>query len=643
MYKFLRANFVLYALPTLLAWVILFHGGKTLEATWLLVGVAGVLTLFYYFDQRKKKEKTAVSRAVWVPLMFFVGLSWISFLLSSTQNYGLDEVFQTTALALIFLLVYRSDASFPTHRLFKFLTFLTIMACFFGLAVYVLQPVNRSVGTFLNMRFTTDYWPNAWAEFLLLMWPIVLITEKKQHPDLEHLLLRSLVLGLIGGLLFLSYSRGAVVAFAGQLILGLNFLYLRSNKPNQWRKYIEVSVVSTIVALLVFVSANILRSQFFPVQSIQEKITFTASEGKSSIDERQQFWMQAIDLTMDRPLFGWGPYSFRFIQPRLQQDVLATSDHPHNVFLKLAVERGILVLAAFVILLAVILFSSENALFKRRKKGGDEEMVLVFIAVAGVLAHNVIDYNLQFVGIVLPFWIFLALLAKHYVPARRPTARSAALQKNTEVIIACALLIIAIVEGRFLVLSSFGRHAERKGNAIEALSWYEKSKQELYSRDLHLSRAMLWNENDEPNLAEDALADYFSQNQEDARAWKIRGDILHAQGRIPDAEIAYEKAYTWNKWNDLSTVNAYIETMSDPRPLIVEFHELLSAYEKAIMQNVHFVTLGHNAEEFLTFVQLLGEKGIYDPVEADRIKMKIQEKTTQERSRYNAQSTGLLW
>jgi O-antigen ligase len=45
-------------------------------------------------------------------------------------------------------------------------------------------------------------------------------------------------------------------------------------------------------------------------------------------------------MSWERPMIGFGPGTFRFVQPQLQHEVLATSDHPHNVFLKLAMERG---------------------------------------------------------------------------------------------------------------------------------------------------------------------------------------------------------------------------------------------------------------------------------------------------------------
>jgi hypothetical protein len=198
--------------------------------------------------------------------------------------------------------------------------------------------------------------------------------------------------------------------------------------------------------MFTFFTVNTLRSQFYPVQSVTEKITFTADEGGSSVSERRDFWNQAWLLSRERPLFGWGPYSFRFVQPRLQTEVLATSDHPHNVFLKLAMERGLPAAILFAIVIICIVFHAVKsvqfslpAVALAEAGSLSIQTVSVLIAVLGVLAHNLIDFNLQFVGIALPFWLLLSML----VPSQQqdqflPVVR---LRRGAEIALAALLLV----------------------------------------------------------------------------------------------------------------------------------------------------------------------------------------------------------
>jgi O-antigen ligase len=121
------------------------------------------------------------------------------------------------------------------------------------------------------------------------------------------------LLGLMGGCLLLSYSRGALLSLCGQAVL-LALAVAPSfhwRSPERWKRAALFCVTVMAVALSVFGAANLWRAQRFPVQSVIAKATFTAGEGRSSIDERSAFWGTAAALAARRPWTGWGPYSFR--------------------------------------------------------------------------------------------------------------------------------------------------------------------------------------------------------------------------------------------------------------------------------------------------------------------------------------------
>src|SRR6185295_13667108 len=102
--------------------------------------------------------------------------------------------------------------------------------------------------------------------------------------------------------------------------------------------------------------------------------------------EREDFWHQAIALAQEKPLLGWGPYSFRFIQPHVQKSVLATSDHPHNVFLKYAAERGV---PAALFLLVIVAWALLAGIRSSKKSNDGSVPIKIFfvVGVAGVIAH----------------------------------------------------------------------------------------------------------------------------------------------------------------------------------------------------------------------------------------------------------------
>jgi O-antigen ligase len=651
----------------------MWHAGKTLEATWILGGVASVAALLYWWgnDARDEGADHALPRWLWMTGVAFVGVTFLSYLFSSAKNYGFDEVMRDSAYVLLFFWLARTgrdervpDASAPGptfgQRLLITLTVAAVTACLIGIAVYVLQSPNRFVGTFFDARFNVDYWPNAWAEFALLCWPAAAVVLRRK------LWLQVPALGLLIGCLFLSYSRGGFLAFVFQLVLWGGILGLRAymrrvpGKPvfavrHPRRSIITVASVLAL-AVVLFLCVNQVRSVFHPVQSVGAKVTFSAAEGNSSVTERSQFWHQAYALAMQRPLLGWGPYAFRFVQPRLQTGVYETSDHPHNVFLKLAMERGFPAAALFALIVLWVLFASVRAYVRPDPASStrialfpDEEVIVpAIVAVAGVLAHNQIDYNLQFVAIALPFWLLLGFLASRLArPAGKGVGGKTA--HRTEATIAVAVLCLLFLEGRYLLLSSAGRHAEAAGDQTAALHAYDASRGELFSRDLHLSRATIHMSRGELREAGAALQDYLGQNAEDPRVWKLLGDVELAKNDRAKALKDYNQAWKLGAYDYVSVLGGILrilEDQKDAKTLLArktEFETVYRTFGDAIIHNTHFIALSPNVEEFGAIADQM--QRLYPADAASYKDLAVRAKAAADRTRKELgnQSQGLLW
>ena len=669
-------KFRAWAVLVFLGSAILWKGGKSLEATWILTGIAGLVVLWEAVSKREavggKQEAPLI---LWVPLMLFVLLTAVSYAASATRNYGLDEVLQTGALALLFLWVLRHCADERAggafgDRLVKTVAVATLAASGVGALVYVFQPVPRFVGTFFDPRFHTDYWPNAWAAYLLLAWPFVLFWAFRDFTYRSgsacgriELIVRGAVVGLVAGALFLSYSRGGLIAFALQLLAWAGVIVRRDRgSATALRRAAKAAALAAAVAVIAFVSVNLVRSQYYGVQDVSEKVTFTAPERASSVSERAQFWTQALRLSRENPLLGWGPYSFRFVQPRLQGGVLATSDHPHNIFLKYLMERGLPAATLFAFLVIVILLPSGRSLFAGRADPPESPFALrtvAFISLLGMLLHSMIDFNAQFVSVAALFWVLLAVLASALAEISPPRVPFR-VARITESALAILLLAVAFREGGFLVVSSLGRHAEARGDRERALVWYGRAAGEFFSRDLALSEARLLADaaGDAPSAArsqellaraQQALDAYGAENAEDARVWKLRGDVALRAQELPVALVAYGKAYAIGKWNDLSAANGLIatyEAMGAAKAIDArrrEFDALLDAYAEAIERNVHFIALGPNAPEFVTLANALARLYPDDAPRYQVMAARADYKARTERQRTLSRPPGFLW
>ncbi|MFA6259398.1 MAG: O-antigen ligase family protein [Candidatus Peribacteraceae bacterium] len=633
-----------------LVFSILWRGGKSLDAVSLLAVVAWLC--MYQFWRAHPRMEQRLPWWLWGGAMLYLLLTIASYCVSSTANYGLDEVLRTGAFIALFLWMARGVGLGLGlgGKVLRTIAMSALAAAGVGYAVYVLQPVSRFVGTFFDWRFHTDYWPNAWGQFVLLAWPAVVwwSVEKLRKPR-GNRYAPLLPLGMLLGALLLSYSRGSMLAFSAQLALWAALLWRSALPMHAWLRLLRRAAAACLVALVCFTLANTLRSRIYTVESVTEKATFTADEGTSSVSERRQFWDAAVSLALERPILGWGPYSFRFLQPGTQQHILATSDHPHNVLLKLAMERGIATMLLFMgIAGAVLAWHMRHFLVRApQQQMPIQEAHVACIAIIGVLLHNMIDYNLQFVGIGLPFWLLLGMLAAPMV--RRRPAPLPWLRRGAEGLLMTALLIVAVLEGRHLLLSSLGRRAEAAGEYVRALYWYEQSAAQRFSRDLHLSRAQLWLQQGDTEAALAATKVYKEQNTEDARAYRVHGDICTVQQDGECVLQQYREAYRRNRYNDAGTVYALIaalqrygmhEELEERRE---EFNALLDQYVQAIDGNVHFIALSRNAEDTVALTNLLRDIYPEDEPRYAVLGAGVERQMQREREKLSARPPGYLW
>ncbi len=648
-----------WAFLALLVFSVLWRGGKSVDATWILTGVTSIIVLCSWlvdrFDVYGGSDRASAGvLPAWLRITLLAAVGWtaLSYLTSETKNYGLDEVLRTASYALAFFIVVRlREKGQPVWLATAFpiaVAATATVASLIGSAVYVLQPVMRFSGTFFDARFHTDYWPNAWAEFLLIALPMTLVCLLQSDR-------RKLWWAACGGVqlaaMILSFSRGGMIALGGEVALLAGLLLVHRRSISRLTAHsLMLPVTAGLVATALIFSLNGLRSQRYDVESFTRKATFTASEGRSSVDERAQFWDAAMSMTMQRPILGWGPYSFRFVQPASMTSVLATSDHPHNAFLKMSAERGLPAALLFTLFILSILWYGAAAIIRDPSaylKAGS------FLGVAGVLAHTMIDYNLQFTGVGLPLFALLAFLAPLQSSAGLQTASFGRWKRRRRLndaaaVLAGIVLFVAAWEGLFLVTSSLGRRAVAAQDIQNALSWYSLSHAELFSRDLFLSEAHIKSQSGDPTGALASLDRYQRLNPHDSRAWKIRGSVLLSLNRTAEALSALEQAYEGGRFTDAGILRLLLQTSTQNptaayRARKTEFDELFVAYAEAISANSHFIALSDNVEELQQIARILGRLFPSDAERYLKIARDAQDNARKERASFAARPPGTLW
>ena len=133
-------------------------------------------------------------------------------------------------------------------------------------------------------------------------------------------------------------SRGPVLG----VLFGLLALFALALRDRARRRRLVLVAIGGLGAFL-------LVQQLVPGQSIQRAFSVVVSGGSAvSANGRLELWSQAYDLFLESPLFGIGTGGFSGV---------TAAFYPHNLFLEVAVELGVVGLA---LLIAVLAFGARG-------------------------------------------------------------------------------------------------------------------------------------------------------------------------------------------------------------------------------------------------------------------------------------------
>lgn len=436
-----------------------------------------------------------------LPYLFyfiFLALFLISFFWSLTPSYGLNEIllFANVGILLVVLssVNYRKDVIpakagiYSDTNLFLIsLTALAVIVTLIGYFIYIGTAFPRFTATFVDLRESFRATGNDYANFILLILPFALWQALKRHNRITTVVLAVLSAAILMSGFLLSFSRAAWFSFLGIVVVMVLLSFLRkqeSKLPQPKILAMTSKLISVIVLTTLLVSGlQAVRSQKFETVSIVKKLLFQADEGAASASNRLEFWQGAVQIIKDRPIFGGGVRSFRYLFPQYQKTFGITEDHPHNIFLKIGVENGFpsaLVFAAFLIAAAVLIF-------KFLRKNPNSPILFLSLGSLGALAHNFLDFNFVASNFTL-FIVFIALSLRASVSERsnlEPRLLQASTLAMTVILFlaSLALLSLSAHEGYFNADFKRGRFALEQKNVDEAAKFLERTRNLFFSRD----------------------------------------------------------------------------------------------------------------------------------------------------------------
>lgn len=122
---------------------------------------------------------------------------------------------------------------------------------------------------------------------------------------------------------------------------------------------------------------------------------------------RSRYWMEAIHMIRDYPVFGIGLNTYSVVGRGYK---INWGGYPHNCYLQMAVETGIVGLLSFLWLLGVIFYKS----FRNLRFMKDRSLAILLlgslIGLGGFLVHSFFDTNFYSVQLGSFMWLVMGLI-----------------------------------------------------------------------------------------------------------------------------------------------------------------------------------------------------------------------------------------
>lgn len=236
--------------------------------------------------------------------------------------------------------------------------------------VYQGGDVNRATGGLGS--------PNILGILLALTIPVQLVFALRGTSWERVLGASCALLALIG--MALAVSRGAFIGLAAALVV-LAF----------WPPFRRAAVVGLpLLAVLALVGSNP-TSEIFDSRAIVDRLTEVRETGPNN--PRLTLWEKVPEMVADRPIFGMGAYEYGYYTSHygiLSSQGVAT--HPHSLTFAVAVETGLVGLAALLAMFAALWTSLRRA-FRAPALAGGMAYALA-ASLAGFFVSGILDYAL---------------------------------------------------------------------------------------------------------------------------------------------------------------------------------------------------------------------------------------------------------
>lgn len=450
-----------------------FTGGR--EPIALLFNAILTVILFGYWllSGPKKSSVAALPLILRIGLIGLVAVVCASWIWSINRYATVIMMLSFVSAAAIFI-VARDVLADKTARQFWQVLFLTGAAVLAVLGLYYFFAGNydRVISLF--------YWPNPLAAYLGVATILALFGYKngghKAYFALAVLFLATTIL---------TFSRAGWLC----LLLAVIFVIATAKDKKLWAKNV---LLCLIVAAVLASGLALLRNKVFHHGNVNlsARVSEIGGSANTSTSDRVNYWRGARDIYADHMWLGVGAGGFASIYPRYQRQVVSATSDPHNFYLQVLSELGLL---GFVFLAMIVIGLIQ--LLVTAVKEGDETKLIYGAALGLMLLHAGLDFDFRYPTMVFLAAVLMAIFTTGPVKKQRPQQMWVKITQIALLVGLLGLVYVAIINFR----------VENTHENLDASLAPMLSKDDMQAGYTTIEQAKLRN----PNYLADAGAFYY--------------------------------------------------------------------------------------------------------------------------------------
>ncbi len=386
---------------------------ENLKLAWGVIGI-GILFTIYFYKQLKSSKIEFVRSSLYVPILGFILLNFISLLWVVDIYLATIMLSQFVVAALFYVAIinlFRTD--FQIEKITTYIVTSMTLVSLIGLSQYYF-PLNEFWINF-GVRWAMFGNKNIASHFIVMTLPLAVvgIFSAKNYLQIFSYSFAS----FIGyWLIIIATAKQAYVAIFAQILLLLVILIL-DNWKNKQRSLVRTFsfqkpksvAISFVLLLLIFVS--------YTDQNLRNKGNVIQNISVDSLSAKSRFpaWINTIEMIKDQPLLGVGvgqwQHEYSKYYDRIEKDVIFNEKTKlrrlHNDYLEMFANVGLVGYVFLILLLALVVKKIWNILINVNNNSRFQVLGLAL----GLIGFSVVALFSFPIRVFLPAFLVMVYIA----------------------------------------------------------------------------------------------------------------------------------------------------------------------------------------------------------------------------------------